>query len=207
MLSSTTHPLTRDYLNQEGQSGSSILRLTEVSVTCLTGITISSADRGSRDPCSWVQGTGFRDGGDQVFIICIAPAPPADLRLATAGNGCPVAQVSDETEGKKKHHAPCNSKLPEAYHAPTMGQSKISRANSGYQFIQTKVIRTATSLEGFIVHKALSHKVFTNGLFSQSDHDSSNLHSTLGWGDSSASGWSSLSPEGNQPAWLLPIKH
>ena len=42
-------------------------------------------------PFPWVQGTGFSDGCDQVLVISIAPAPPADLGLAAAGNGSSVA--------------------------------------------------------------------------------------------------------------------
>lgn len=91
--------------SQGGQGGGSPggqhhpQHLTEVSVTCLAGITIPSAEGAPSGPCPRVQGTGFGDGRDQVLIIGIAPAPPADLRLAAAGDCSPVAQVSDETEG------------------------------------------------------------------------------------------------------------
>lgn len=65
--------------------------LTEVSVTCLAGITVPGAEGAPTGPWPWVQGTGFSNGCDQVLVISIAPAPPADLRLAAAGNGSPVA--------------------------------------------------------------------------------------------------------------------
>lgn len=72
--------------------------LTEVSVTGLAGLTIPGAEGAPTGPWPWVQGTGFSDGCDQVLVVSIAPAPPADLGLAAAGNGSPVAQVSDKTE-------------------------------------------------------------------------------------------------------------
>lgn len=65
--------------------------LTEVSVTCLAGITVPGAEGAPTGPWPWVQGTGFSNGCDQVLVISIAPAPPADLGLAAAGNGSPIA--------------------------------------------------------------------------------------------------------------------
>lgn len=101
----SSHPLTGGSLEANeakveacSPGGQHHPHLTEVSVTCLTGITIPSAEGASSSPCPRVQGTGFSDGRDQVLIISIAPAPPADLRLAAAGDGCPIAQVSEKTE-------------------------------------------------------------------------------------------------------------
>lgn len=37
--------------------------------------------------------TGLGDGCHQVLIICVPPAPPADLRLAATGDHCPVLLV------------------------------------------------------------------------------------------------------------------
>lgn len=40
-----------------------------------------------------VDGAGLGDGLDQVLIVCVPPAPPADLRLATAGDHGTAAMV------------------------------------------------------------------------------------------------------------------
>lgn len=48
-----------------------------------------------------VQGTGLGDGGDQVLVVGVAPAPPADLWLAAAGDHGPVAQVPAREEGAR----------------------------------------------------------------------------------------------------------
>lgn len=98
VLSSSSHPLTGDSLkaNETKEGTCSPGRqhhphLTEVSVTCLAGITIPSAEGAPSGPCPRVQSTSFSDGRDQILIISIAPAPPADLRLAAAGNCSPIA--------------------------------------------------------------------------------------------------------------------
>ena len=71
---------------------------------------------------------GFGNGRDEVFIISIAPAPPADLRLAAASNGSPVAQVSDKTEGTIM---PLVFKPPEAYCRDLMGPEQGLQSQQG----------------------------------------------------------------------------
>ncbi len=59
--------------------------------------------------------TGLGDGRHQVFIICVPPAPPADLRLAAAGDHCPVLlvpeiqgySISKQKERSKKGKRSC----------------------------------------------------------------------------------------------------
>lgn len=98
VLSSVSHPFTGGSLEaneaKEGACspvGQHCPHLTKVSVTCLAGITIPGAEGASSGPCPRIQGTSFSNGRDQVLIISIAPAPPADLRLAAAGDGSPIA--------------------------------------------------------------------------------------------------------------------
>lgn len=45
--------------------------------------------------------TGFCNRCHQVLIIRVSPAPPADLRLAAAGNHCPVPLVSNTSHHQK----------------------------------------------------------------------------------------------------------
>ena len=69
-------------------------RLTEVSVGGVGALPTGPAPRGpGRGPLPRVHLAGLGDGGHQVLVLRVPPAPPADLWLAAAGDDRPVLLV------------------------------------------------------------------------------------------------------------------
>ena len=58
--------------------------LTKVSIRQVVAVGVAAV--GKVFAGAAVHGAGLGDGLDQVLIICVPPAPPADLWLAAAGN-------------------------------------------------------------------------------------------------------------------------
>lgn len=73
-------------------------------ISCFTKITIAGVGSFPALSAGWrstatlgssIHLTGLGDGCYQVLIVCVSPAPPADLRLAATGDHCPVLLVPE----------------------------------------------------------------------------------------------------------------
>ena len=68
--------------------------LTEVGIAGLAAVAAPAVRHATGHLYSGVQGTGFGNGRHEILVVRVAPAPPADLGLAAAGDHRPVAHVS-----------------------------------------------------------------------------------------------------------------
>ena len=67
--------------------------LTKVAVDAVGPVSSGLACEAPAPPSAAVQPAGLGDGGDQVLVVSVSPAPPADLGLAAAGDHRPVPLV------------------------------------------------------------------------------------------------------------------
>lgn len=100
--------------------------LTEVCVRQVVAIGVASI--GVMFLGAAVHGARLSDGLDEVFVICIPPAPPAHLWLPTTGNHCPRCLVPEQEKMGN-----WNLKLTEINMNENFKQNKILQMNSYFK--------------------------------------------------------------------------